>query len=555
MMPTRYGGLWQPKRGSGELFNMANVQTKLSRIDNERKVRSDAYLLRYQVEQAFNEARLRAWEKSVRIGASYEKAFEAIRDRLIPNKGDYLHSSVTQQVALGFLEDCEFWLGTYQAAGAVLSRTEDEYVEPLVDDNENPVHDAAGEPIYVKQKAFEWKFDTGQRLRVFSSNPQALRGFGGAVGVDELAFHVRMSAMLQAAGSRAMWGYPVSLWTSHNGEDSEWNMFLRRERQAADKSLWSIQRTTLPDAIEDGLVEKINETRGLSMTREEFVEQTKALLGSIEAYEEECLCIARMRGMPAIPWIDILAAQRDYHVDCRTVVGDARQGQQVDPSVEALIGENVWASLDKTKRYSLGYDVARNGHLSSIFVNETDGREHRCVLNIRLHKCKLPSQREFIEQGMRALPGMTGAGDSTGLGLQVCEELSDKFVGRFTMVNFSTFKLHIVGRLRGAYQDGRVIIPRQPEDIAYDVRGILCQTNGIRTIYAESKNPANEHSHCDIAYSQALAVADAEDAAGGPVSWERVQPESTAAARHPLLRRMQQLAPHPAGRQTGGVLI
>ncbi|MFA5635042.1 MAG: hypothetical protein WC977_03965 [Anaerovoracaceae bacterium] len=499
---------------------MANVQTNLSRIDNERQVRSDGYLLAYQIEQAFNEARLRAWEKSVRIGATYEKAFEAVRDRLIPGKGDYLHSSVTQQVALGFLEDCEFWLGAYQAAGAVLSRTEEEYIEQLVDEDDKPLLDNNGAPIHVKRRAFDWKFDTGQRLRVFSSNPQALRGFGGAVGVDELAFHVRMSAMLQAAGSRAMWGYPVSLWTSHNGEDSEWNMFLRRERQRADASHWSIQRTTLLDAIEDGLVEKINETRGLTLTRDEFIEQTKALLGSIEAYEEECLCIARMRGMPAVPWIDILAAQRDYHIDCRTVVGDAVQGQQIDPSVAALIAENVWAALDASKRYSLGYDVARNGHLSSIYVLDTDGKNHRSALNIRMHKAKLPSQREFIAQGLRELRGMTGAGDSTGLGLQVCEELSDQFPGRFTPVNFSTFKPHIVGRLRGAYQDGRVINPREPEDISYDVRGILCQTNGIRTTYDESKNPANDHSHCDIAYSQALAIAAAEDnPAAAPTTW------------------------------------
>jgi phage FluMu gp28-like protein len=509
---------------------MANVQTNLSRIDNERKVRADGYLLPYQVRQAFNESRLRWWEKSVRIGATYEKAFEAVRDRLIPGKGDYLHTSVTQQVAQGFLEDCEFWLGAYQAAGAVTSRSEEEYLERLVDDNEQDVLDPAGAPIYVHRRAFEWKFDTGQKLRVFSSNPQALRGFGGAVGVDELAFHVRMSAMLQAAGSRAMWGFPISLWTSHNGEDSEWNQFLLREKQLGDASIWSGQTTTLLDAIEDGLVEKINETRGTTMTRDQFIEQTKALLGSIEAYEEECLCIARMRGLPAVPWIDILAAQRDYHVDCRTVVGDAVQGQQVDPSVEALMAENVWKALDTAKRHSLGYDVARNGHLSSVFVNENDGKNHRCVLNIRLRKCKLPSQRKFIEQGMRALYGMTGAGDSTGLGLQVCEELSDLFPGRFEMVNFSTFKPHIVGRLRGAYQDGRVIIPREPSDIAHDVRGIQCQTNGIRTTYSEAKNPANEHSHCDIAYSQALAIANAEDGAAGPVFGETVAVGRSGAA-------------------------
>jgi len=522
---------------------VANVQTNLSRIDNERKVGADGYLLPYQIAQAFNEARLRWWEKSIRIGATYEKAFEAVRDRLIPGKGDYLHTSVTQQVGQAFLEDCEFFLGAYQAAGAVVSRDETETVEPLLDDRDNPVMDPAGNAVHVKRKTYEWTFDTGQKLRVFSSRPEALRGFGGAVGIDEIAFHVRMAALLKAAGGRALWGYPVNLWSSHNGEDSEWNLFLRHEKEKGESSLWSGQTTTLIDAIEDGLVEKINETRGLNLTREEFIEQTKTLLGSIEAYEEECLCIAQIRGLPAIPWIDILAAQQDYHCDCRTIVGDAVQGEQVDPSVQAVLNENLWNGLDASKRYSLGYDVARNGHLASVFVNETDGKNHRCVMNVRFHKCKLPAQREFIAQGMRQLRGMTGAGDSTGLGLQVCEELSDMFVGRFEMVNFSTFKPHIVGRLRGAYQDGRKIIPREPEDIAYDARGILCQTNGTRMTYTESKNPANENSHCDLAYADALATANAEDNDAADTTWTDVTGSSIEPglpADHPVQEMLRQ---------------
>ena len=86
--------------------------------------------------------------------------------------------------------------------------------------------------------------------------------------------------------------------------------------------------------------------------------------------------------------------------------------------------------------------------------------------------------------------------------------------------NDTAFKPHIVGRLRGAYQDGRKIIPREPEDIAYDARGILCQTNGTRMTYTETKNPANENSHCDLAYSDALAVANAEDNDSAPAAWQ-----------------------------------
>lgn len=508
---------------------MANVQTALSRVDNEAKVRRDGYLLPYQVQQAFNEARLRAWEKSIRIGATYEKAFEAVRDRLIPGKGNYLHTSVTQQVAQAFLGDCEFWLDAYEAGGTVMSRNESEWIEPLLDDEDQPVLDSQGRQIHVRRKAFEWVFDTKQKLTVFSSNPDALRGFGGAVGVDEIAFHLRMAAMMAAAGGRAMWGYPISLWSSHNGDDSDWNMFLKREREAGKESFWSIQKTTLLDAIEDGLVEKINATRGLSLTREQFIAQTQALLGSIEAYEEECLCIAHQRGLPAIAWMTILAAQRDYDELLVTIEGDGKLGDVIDPSVQAVIALNPWKNLPPDRRYALGYDVARSGHLSSVMVLDTTGREHRLAMDIKMHNCKLPGQRELIALGLETLRGMTGGGDMGGLGRSDVEQLADRYPGRFDAVDFGGQKPYIVGKLRSAYDDGRIVIPRGRDDIAYDVRAVLTKTVGTHVTYTESKNAVEPNSHCDMAYAQAMAVANAEDSSSGPFEWQgRSQPEEDA---------------------------
>lgn len=501
-----------------------HVQTALSRIDNEAKVRRDAYLLKYQVDQAFNESRLRAWEKSIRIGATYEKAFEAVRDRLIPGKGNYLHTSVTQQVAQAFLEDCEFWLGCYNAAGAVVARNQEDWIEALVDDQDQPVRGPDGQQIHVVRRAFEWVFDTRQKLTVFSSNPQALRGFGGAVGVDEIAFHVRMTAMLQAAGGRAIWGYPVSLWSSHNGEDSEWNMFLSRERQAGAASLWSLQRTTLLDAIADGLVEKINATRGLSLTRDQFIAQTKALLGSIEAYLEECLCEPQQRGLPAVAWIVIQAAQKDYRSPVIAIDGDAKLGDVIDPAVAAVIAVNPWKELPRDGRYALGFDVARSGHLSSIHVKQTDGRRHRTVMHIKMHNCKLPGQRELIALGLDTLPAMTGGGDMGGLGRSDVEQLADRYPGRFNAVDFGTLKPYIVGKLKAAYDDGRNEIPRDQEELAYDVRAVLTKTVGTHLSYTESRNPLNAWSHCDMAYAEALAIANAEDSAGAPFAWQPLDP-------------------------------
>lgn len=510
---------------------MANIQTNLSRIDSEAKCRRDGYLLGYQLKWAFNERRLKAWEKSIRIGATYCQEFVAVRDRLVPGASDYLHSSVTLEVAKQFLKECEWWNGVYNAAGAVISHDSFEYEDEEFDG-------ATQQWLKVKRQALRMTYDTKAAIIVFSSSPEGMRGLGGAVGVDEIAFHMRMTEMLKAAGGRAMRMDPVSLWSSHNGEDSEWNMFLKRERAAGDESQWWIHRTTLLEAIEDGLVENINKTKGTNVTREEFIRQTKALLGSIEAYEEECLCLPKQRGLPAIQWLVILGAQRDYQILLVDIVGDAVQGQKVDPSVQAVIDDNPWKRLDPSKRYALGFDVARSGHLSSVNVLETDGRQHRLAMHIKMKNTKLPGQRDLIALGFETLPGLTGGGDKGGLGRGIVEELSDKYPGRFDSVDFGNLKPYIISKLKGAYDDGRMIIPKDQDEIAYDVRAILTKTIGTHVGYTESKNACNEFSHCDIAYAQGLAVANAEDSNSRPFDFDRVaaadaRDESGLAFSHP----------------------
>ena len=181
---------------------MANVQKGIGSVDSRK--RAAGYLLPYQSRWAFDEGRFLMGEKSIRVGFTYAQEFASVRGRVIPKQGDYLHSSVTQDVARQFIEECNWWIELYQAGGAVLSRNSFDYVDEEIDPKTREV-------VKVKKSAFDIRFDTGQRIVSFSSSPQAVRGFGGNVGLDEIAFHQRMADMLKAAGGRAMWGYGVRL--------------------------------------------------------------------------------------------------------------------------------------------------------------------------------------------------------------------------------------------------------------------------------------------------------------------------------------------------------
>ena len=449
------------------------------------------YFLPYQIEAITNEARLFAWEKSIRIGATYAMSFRAVRRRLL-GMGDYLHTSVSLPAALEFVQQCKQWNDVYHVAAAALGEIEWE--------------------DSVEGKAYQIKYKNGGRIIAFSSNPKAIRSFGGEVGIDEIAFHKDPKAMRQAAGGRAMWGYPVSIWSSHNGVESDWNQFLTEQKAKGAASAWKIITTTLPDAIEQGLVEKINETRGTTFTREQFVKDAVDLCGGQEGYEEECLCLPRKSGAVAIKWIHIEQAKADYELFRLDLRGD----EQVD--LDSIAGA-LFAELRAATAAALGYDVARTGDLSAFWINakEPDNR-WRLKGMITMFNRKFGLQRAIAEKFMRQIPAMLGAGDKTGLGMQVCEELTDEFgEARFVGMNFRQMKPAIGTKLVRVFEDGRQILPadRRHEDILQDLACIRTEpaTSGLTRFY-EVRNPLNKNSHCDMAWAGGMALTVGEDSQG-----------------------------------------
>jgi len=445
-----------------------------------------------------SEARLELWEKSIRIGATYAMAFRAVRRRML-GLGNYLHTSVNERIAKSFVEDCKNFCKLFDIAASDIY--EFSAYNPLIDRHES---------------AFEIHFPTGYAIKAFSSNPDALRGEGGEVGIDELSSHKQPEAMLKAAGGRAMWGYSVRIWTSHKGEESAFNRMIKEEKAKGRNSRWNIRSTDLYSALDQGLLDKINEVRRAETeaagqeytdaTRENFIADTIALVGGQEAFEEECLLKPRKGGESAIKWIYIDAAKEDYDI------------VRVDMTEESTRYESVLTDLASTHDspvYGLGYDVARTGHLSSVWVNKKEVDRWRLKALITMQGLKFGTQRGIVSTIMSAFPTMLGAGDKTGLGMQVCEELEDTFGdSRFVGVNFSSMKPELGTKLVRVYEDGRQILPAgsRYEEIFYDLAGIRTESlpsNRVR--FYESPNPINKKSHCDIAWSNALAVFIGED--------------------------------------------
>lgn len=252
-------------------------------------------LLPWQERWRRDDARLKLWEKSRRIGADYTEANDVTFSRLSGTRNeDYWYSSADESAAYEFAEYCRFWT---KVADAVA----DSYTEEVED------------PTTGKTAtAFVVRFPNGKRMTAMSSNPRRFRSKGGDVGLSELAFHDEPEGIYDAAQPCILWGGRLRILTTHNGEGNFFNTLVQGARRCADPKShgepkpgdipFSLHRTTIVDAVNEGLVEKINATRGTSMTREQFLEQARRSCRNEDQWNQEYLAIPSTDASAWLPY-------------------------------------------------------------------------------------------------------------------------------------------------------------------------------------------------------------------------------------------------------------
>lgn len=450
-----------------------------------------SYFLPYQVEQILDEARLAMTEKSIRIGYTFGECFRAVRRR-VKGTSDYLHTSVTLAAAEEFIEQARKFNQIFDIVASDIKM--EEWGREL------------------NERGYSITYPSGKRIFSFSSNPKSIRSFGGDVGVDEIAFHENPVEMLKAAGGRAAWGHNVRIWSSHNGVESEFARRIEEERVKGERSRWKVRTITILDAVGQGLVEKINAVSGQQLTRDQFLADMRALCGTEEAFQQECMCVPQRAGEAAVKWNLINAARQEYDVlRFDLLTPDEHRAIEVGTQIaEAVKGAQV----------ALGYDVARTGHLAAIVVNRREDRRWRVVAVVKLDKTEFRHQRAVMETILSRVHTAVGAGDKTGIGMQVCEELTKRFgEARFTGINFSASKPELGTQLVQGFEDGTLILPAGTanDDLAYDVAGIkAARLPSGRLSFTETANPLERRSHCDMGWALAMAnMVAREDAVPG----------------------------------------
>jgi phage FluMu gp28-like protein len=489
-------------------------------VDNEAAVSSR--FTGYQIDAIYHEARKSLAEKAVRIGYTYAKAFRAVRKSLMKRKLTTLFTSKDQESSFEFIANCEEHIETFNHRRSVILRERSEINVPVFDDE--------GRDTGFVEKVTMSKIvlDNHSRILAFSSNPNALRSYGGDVMWDEAAFHQKGKAMWSAIQGRIRWGYDVDVWSSLAMQDTMFDVIAADAKRG--KGGWKYSHVDIYEAVEDGLVELINEVRGTKMTREEFIADARedAMLPDLFALEYE---IKKSNTLaPIVPWETLKAGERPglkierEHLGQSDIAALFGRPETVDRGrrrrvVEGWLSEHFRKTLSgsgsSSRRYRLGFDVAasRKGDLASVWIEEKRGERarHRALLTFRTEDWDV--MQWCLEILMAKLPGeVIGRGDETGLGRQICWNLAKLHHGRFEGVNFGSKKSEIGSALMARLAARGLDLSPDHADVTQD---IYCLRKGVkddRVFFFEAKNDLLPASHADIGWSAALAAyADMDD--------------------------------------------
>jgi phage FluMu gp28-like protein len=450
-------------------------------------------------------------EKSVRIGWTHGDAFKNFRKRLRFKNRDYLFATKDYPSAIEYVS-LAYKLGEiYNVTRNVVAHGEDYLKVPRVDAHGKPT--AFTEEIRIGYI----KFLNGSRIIAFSANPQAMAVYGGDVGLDEFAKHPNAELLWETAQGRVTWGFDIAVWSAHNGDDTLF--YLLAQDAKTGKRPWNLYyRVTIEDAIELGLLDIINQVRKTSFTAEQFLGDCRARARLEEIYQQTYMCNPAPAAASIVDWAAIERCRFDYafervHLEAADII--ARFGHfspagksQREAKIEAFLRTTYAKLLASSAHHPLGFDVAASGEgdLTSIYIDEAKVND---LWLQALFTCRTDDWH-FIETVLffflRHVRSVHAAGDQNGLGSQICWKAANAFPSRFRQVSFSARKHDLGFALMNQLAVAEKRFPKSELDIAADYFAVRKNFVGQRWVFTEGPNHSNPASHCDIAWSGALAT-------------------------------------------------
>lgn len=422
------------------------------------------YFLPYQMKWLNDKSKIKIWEKSRRIGATYVQSFEDVQDCINKKVPAVWFSSADESAAKEYIDYCEKWVKFFHAVAK--SRG-----EQIIDSDKDI-------------KAFVIEFKNGTKIHALSSNPKAFRSKGGKVVLDEFAFHNNPDELWKAARPCITWGYPLRILSTHNGQNCLYYKFI--DQVVKGKLNWSHHKTPIQLAVDEGLVDKILQRKTTQEERDAWIQNEKDNCFDEYTWLQEYCCIAVDEACAFLPYDLISTCELD----------------------------DILRPLSEIKNdMFIGMDVGRKKDLTVIWVLEKLENILYTRSVIELIKMPFHKQEEVLSEVLSCKPFRRCCPDSTGIGMQLSENAQIKF-GKYRVepIMFTNrVKEELAYCLRTHFEDRTVFIPKQHEirEDLHSIRRITTTANNIRFDADRSDN-----GHADRFWALALALHAAGNGTG-----------------------------------------
>lgn len=431
------------------------------------------YLLSYQIAWIKDKSPIKIWEKSRRIGATYAQSYEDVQECVQGKVPAVWFSSMDDSAAKEYIDYCKKWAAVYRAGF-----TSEDIKDPV-----------------IRESTHQIKFANGSKITAGSSNPDFFRSKGGKVVLDEFAFHDDAKALWKAAMACAkVWGHPIRILSTHNGQACMYYKFLGLVDKG--KLAWGRHKTSIHDALDCGLLDKIRGHHTTKEERDEWLLELRADSVDEMSFKEEFECIA----------VDEATAFLSYELirSCEVppFLMDVQKGVEKGKKWEITTYSHPTKKLESASNLYIGMDVARRKHLSSIWVAQSLAQRLEPLKIITLQNSSFRVQAEVLYKLLSLSNTVRACIDATGLGEQLAEEAQEAFGSyKVEAVKFTNAsKNAIMFGLLNALEEALIGVPTH-DTIREDFHSLKKVTgvNGQIRFDVEGSD-----GHADIAISCAL---------------------------------------------------
>jgi phage FluMu gp28-like protein len=426
---------------------------------------SEPYFMDYQREWINDDSRLKIWEKSRRIGATYTESWDSLKWSIKTGR-DTWFSSADDSAAKEFIDYIEHWC---------------ELLEVVA---ENMSEDPLG--LEDDITAYQVRLPNGAKITAMSSNPKRFRSKGGRVVWDEAAHHNDGAAMWKAMQASAMWGDPIRVLSTHLG-NSVFSRLIDKIR--AGKTKGSVHTVTIVDAVDDGIVDRIMKRRTTAEEQQAWLDDLKAECLDEDQWLQEYMCVPIDEANAFLSY-EMLAAISSSNVLWNNGIPETVSGDLY-----------------------LGMDIGRKKDLSVIWIVEKIGPMKFTRAVDVMEKTSFRTQKEKLYKYLVHPKLRRGCIDATGLGMQFAEEAQEDF-GKYKVeaVSFTAaVKEDIAFGLRRVVEEKSIIIPAG-EEIREDLHSVKKVTTSSKNIRFDVD--ASVTGHADRFWGCALSNHAAKSYAG-----------------------------------------